>query len=394
MTMADTAARSIRRPWRRSGRETPRIRSADRLPFARAASVIAVVVLAGALFGYDQGVISGALLGIQKAFAVGAVRARDRDELGHARRDVRIARRRLRRRPLRPQARAARRGGAFHHRRLGRGAFAPDVPVLVARPPGGRLRRRRRRGGGPALCGGARAGRAAGAVRLVLSARDHDRHLHRLSRRRGARGPGRLARDARGFRSRRGSARARRSDGCRVPALVRQGRPARRRAPHPGCPGRRRRGGRAARGDRGVAARRARNAVVDGRVFLALADAAENRPRPRGPAADHRHQRDHLLLGSNLRRGWIHDAGGADRGHHLGDRGRQRALDVYRDRLHRSPRPPPAPDRGPDRHGAQPGRRGVRLPAVPEPADTCRSASSRSARSSSSSSRSPSRSAR
>ncbi len=45
----------------------------DRLPFARAASVIAVVVLAGALFGYDQGVISGALLGIQKAFAVGAV---------------------------------------------------------------------------------------------------------------------------------------------------------------------------------------------------------------------------------------------------------------------------------------------------------------------------------
>ncbi len=45
----------------------------DRLPFARAASIIAVIVLAGALFGYDQGVISGALLGIQKAFSVGAV---------------------------------------------------------------------------------------------------------------------------------------------------------------------------------------------------------------------------------------------------------------------------------------------------------------------------------
>jgi sugar porter (SP) family MFS transporter len=45
----------------------------DHLPFARAASVIAVVVLAGALFGYDQGVISGALLGIQKAFSVGAI---------------------------------------------------------------------------------------------------------------------------------------------------------------------------------------------------------------------------------------------------------------------------------------------------------------------------------
>ena len=45
----------------------------DRLPSARAASIIAVIVLAGALFGYDQGVISGALFGIQKAFAVGAV---------------------------------------------------------------------------------------------------------------------------------------------------------------------------------------------------------------------------------------------------------------------------------------------------------------------------------
>ncbi len=43
----------------------------DHLPFARVASIIAVVVLAGALFGYDQGVISGALLGIQKAFDVG-----------------------------------------------------------------------------------------------------------------------------------------------------------------------------------------------------------------------------------------------------------------------------------------------------------------------------------
>jgi MFS family permease len=45
----------------------------DHLPFARAASVFAVVLLAGALFGYDQGVISGALVGIQKEFAVGAV---------------------------------------------------------------------------------------------------------------------------------------------------------------------------------------------------------------------------------------------------------------------------------------------------------------------------------
>src|SRR6185437_2441711 len=45
----------------------------DHLPFARAVSIIAVVVLAGALFGYDQGVISGALIGIKKAFDVGHV---------------------------------------------------------------------------------------------------------------------------------------------------------------------------------------------------------------------------------------------------------------------------------------------------------------------------------
>jgi len=45
----------------------------DCLPVGRAASVLAVVVLAGVLFGYDQGVISGALLGIEKAFAVAAV---------------------------------------------------------------------------------------------------------------------------------------------------------------------------------------------------------------------------------------------------------------------------------------------------------------------------------
>ncbi|MBV8104009.1 MAG: sugar porter family MFS transporter [Hyphomicrobiales bacterium] len=71
--MADTTQRSAASSLRAGpsgGRLDP---VPDRLPFARGASVLAVVVLAGALFGYDQGVISGALLGIQKAFAVGAV---------------------------------------------------------------------------------------------------------------------------------------------------------------------------------------------------------------------------------------------------------------------------------------------------------------------------------
>jgi hypothetical protein len=44
-----------------------------RLPVARMISVILVVLLAGGLFGYDQGVISGALIGIKKEFSLGAL---------------------------------------------------------------------------------------------------------------------------------------------------------------------------------------------------------------------------------------------------------------------------------------------------------------------------------
>ena len=43
-----------------------------RLPPIWAFSVLLVVILAGALFGYDQGVISGALLGIEKEFSLSA----------------------------------------------------------------------------------------------------------------------------------------------------------------------------------------------------------------------------------------------------------------------------------------------------------------------------------
>src|SRR6202453_3311020 len=71
--MADGQRRvAASRPGGGSQGEAPRI-IPDKLPFARAASIIAVILLAGALFGYDQGVISGALIGIQKAFDVGHV---------------------------------------------------------------------------------------------------------------------------------------------------------------------------------------------------------------------------------------------------------------------------------------------------------------------------------
>ena len=44
-----------------------------RLPMIWTISIVLVVILAGGLFGYDQGVISGALLGIQKEFNLGAL---------------------------------------------------------------------------------------------------------------------------------------------------------------------------------------------------------------------------------------------------------------------------------------------------------------------------------
>ena len=54
-----------------SGPSEPDDLATGRLRLIWAVSVILVVILAGGLFGYDQGVISGALLGIQKEFALG-----------------------------------------------------------------------------------------------------------------------------------------------------------------------------------------------------------------------------------------------------------------------------------------------------------------------------------
>ncbi len=53
------------------GPDAPSALSAGRLPIGRMISVILVVILAGGLFGYDQGVISGALIGIEKEFSLG-----------------------------------------------------------------------------------------------------------------------------------------------------------------------------------------------------------------------------------------------------------------------------------------------------------------------------------
>ena len=108
---------------------------------------------------------------------------RDRDQLGNARRHVRIARpaamsptisaASARSSPPRRSSSSARRSRRWRRTcrfsssaRLVAG-FGVGVAAVAA----------------PALCGRTRPGCAAGPIRLVLSARDHHRHLRRLSRR-------------------------------------------------------------------------------------------------------------------------------------------------------------------------------------------------------------------
>ena len=187
----------------------------DKLPFARAASIIAVILLAGALFGYDQGVISGALIGIQKAFDVGHVALEIVTSWVTLGAMFGSLARRLRRRPLWPKTHVVRRSGSFHHRRA-RAGLRPqraDPRLWQAR---GWLRRWRRRGRRSALRGGARPRRTTRTVRLVVSARDHRRHFRRLFRQPGACRSRRLAHDARGRGGARRPPRARRAARRRV----------------------------------------------------------------------------------------------------------------------------------------------------------------------------------
>ena len=183
----------------------------DKLPLARAASIIAVVLLAGALFGYDQGVISGALIGIEKAFDVGHVALEIVTSWVTLGAHVRVARRRICRRPFWPKAHAPHCGCSFHHRRA-RTVPRPERADPCLRPARGWLRRWRRRGRRSALCGGTRPRRAAGTVRLIVSARDHRRHFRRLFRQPGACRSRRLAHDAGGRGGSRRPPRARRAD--------------------------------------------------------------------------------------------------------------------------------------------------------------------------------------
>ena len=122
--------------------------------------VLVVVLFSGGLFGYDQGVISGALDGHQIDLRAEPAHRRSRHQLGHVGRVARRARRRRTRGPDRPQAHGADRGRAVHAGRGGAGLCArkrrsssPDgsssAPASASRPsPRRSMRRsfRRRRG--------------------------------------------------------------------------------------------------------------------------------------------------------------------------------------------------------------------------------------------------------
>ena len=319
--MADTNQRGASRSRRRFRPPISRDPVRDHLPFARAASVIAVVVLAGALFGYDQGVISGALLGIQKAFAVGAVALEIVTSwvtLGAMFGSLAggyVADHFGRKRALLAAAGLFIAGAAGRGPRAGRrrcSCSAAWWPASASASPRWRPRSTR-----PS----SRRRRSAGGSSRPISSRSRSASSSPISSTRRSRAPGDWRVMLGVSAVRRGSPRARRPDRARVAALARQGRPARRRARD--ADRARRRGAEAdARLAAIEASLRAEHETPSWArgVRAALAHAAEDRPRPRGAPADHRHQRDHLLLRPHLRRGRIHDAGGADRGHDLGDR--------------------------------------------------------------------------
>ena len=143
------------------------------------AVVLVVVLFSGGLFGYDQGVISGALHGIKATFSLsallvevvtswvtlgallGALAAGElADQIGR-KRTVLIA-------------------GAMFTLGAVVQALAPDTVVLVAGPADHRRRGRRGRRRRTALCRRTGTDNLARPVRLRLPTCHHHRHLPRL----------------------------------------------------------------------------------------------------------------------------------------------------------------------------------------------------------------------
>ena len=360
--------------------------------------VLVVVLFSGGLFGYDQGVISGALHGIKATFSLsallvevvtswvtlgalfGALAAGElADQIGR-KRTVLIA------------------GAMFTLGALVQ-ALAPDTVVLVA----GRLIV----GAGVGVAAVAAPlyaaelaptavrGRFVSAYQLAITIGIFLAYLVD-----GWLSEERCLADHAGGGRRAGAAAVRGgAGGAEIAALADDDAPPRRcgRGTAQDPPGRRCR----------AAPRRHRDGVAPGgrprllgRGLLArMATSADDRDRARRLPADHRHQRDHLLCRPDLRLRRLCHAIGADDGDHLGDRRRQRARHADRHRLHRPSGTAQAAAHRADRHGDQPGRgrhrlpvhRARPLPAPPRRRDRAARASSPCSLWSASSSASPSR---
>ena len=120
--------------------------------------------------------------GHQVDVRAGSVPRRGRDKLGYVGRSSWRARGRRTRGQHRPQAHRADRRRAVHPGRRG-SSLCPCNHGSCGGAPHHRRWRRSRGGGGAALCGRTGARFVARPLCVILSARHHDRHFFRLSRR-------------------------------------------------------------------------------------------------------------------------------------------------------------------------------------------------------------------
>ena len=156
-----------------------------------------VIMLAGLLFGYDQGVIAGALTA-SRATSTSAPRSSRSSRAGSRSAHCSAPRRRRARRPDRAPAHTIMTAAVlFIYRRRARSVRARDRRCWSIGRLHRRVRRRRGIGGRAALRLRDGARPPPRPVRVDVSVGDHHRHLHRLRRRSGLDQQRRVAVDAR-----------------------------------------------------------------------------------------------------------------------------------------------------------------------------------------------------
>ena len=354
------------RTSRGAGRLNPdrRGRGPERSPM-HAALIAATAALGGLLFGYDTGVISGALLFLRDAFQLSPLMqgvvtsiallgaAVGRGFAGSA-----VG-------PLRPAA-ADPGDGADLRRRIARLGLRHRTLDAAGRSAARRPRHRRLLHAGAALPVGDRAGREARRHGVAEPADDHNRDPGVLSHRLRLRRRRRVALDAGPRRAAGRDPRRRHAGAAGIAALARRPRPCGGCAPGARGAARLERDGAADRGrtrqDRGRPRPREAPRGRHPAVRPEPAAAADRRRRPRDLPAGDGHQHGHLFRPDDLPGGRPLLRLGVDP-RHGGGRGRQRRHDAGGDPAHRPRRAPRAAAGRPRRHGGEPrGARG-RVPA-------------------------------